>query len=139
MHTPQCRVCDRESGHCTGAARTVPNDIPGVKGDLLVNTHIKTTVDGRKVEVIGAIVCLEGRPEADCLVPVIEHPNWRAILQAAPDATHMAGRLPLTVDEAQKAQLAMNAAHAAFDASPAAVAERSRLAINGMLLKRAEE
>lgn len=104
-----------------------------------MNTHIKTTVDGRKVEVIGAIVCLEGRPEADRLVPVIEHPNWRAILQAAPDATHMAGRLPLTVDEAQKAQLAMNAAHAAFDASPAAVAERSRLAINGMLLKRAEE
>ena len=104
-----------------------------------MNTYIKTTVDGRKVEVIGAVVCLEGKPEAERLVPVIEHPNWRAILEAAPEATHMAGRLPLTVDEAQKAQLAMNAARSAFDGSPAAVAERSRLAINGMLMKRADE
>lgn len=104
-----------------------------------MHTYIKTTLDGRKVAVIGAAVCLEGKPEADRLVPVIEHPNWRAILEAAPEATHMAGRLPLTVDEAQKAQLAMNAARAAHENSPAAVAERSRRAINAMLMKRADE
>jgi hypothetical protein len=51
----------------------------------------------------------------------------------------MAGRLALTVDEAEKAQLAINAARAAFDSSPTAVAERARLAINSMLMKRSDE
>ena len=104
-----------------------------------MNTYIKTTLDGRKVDVIGAVVYLEGKPEADRLVPVIEHPNWRAILEAAPEATHMAGRLPLSVDEAQKAQLAMNTARTAHDERPAAVGERSRLAINAMLMKRVDD
>jgi hypothetical protein len=104
-----------------------------------MTTYIKTTRDGRKVEVIGMSVCLDGKAEADKLVAVVQHPNWRAILDAAPAATHMAGRLPLTVDEAEKAQLAMNAAREAYDSSPAGVAERSRVAINGMLMKRGDE
>jgi hypothetical protein len=104
-----------------------------------MSTYIKTTQDGRKVEVIGKAICLDGKEEADQLVAVVQHPNWRAILEAVPEATHMAGRLPLTVDEAQKAQLAMNAAREAYDSSPTGVAERSRLAINGMLMKRGDE
>ncbi len=69
-----------------------------------MNTYIKSTQDGRRVEVIGTCVCLGRRPEADKLVAVIEHPRWRAILQVAPDATHMAGRVALTVDEARKSR-----------------------------------
>ena len=103
------------------------------------NTFIKTTLDGRSVEVIGASVCLGGTPEADTLVPVIEHPNWRAIVEVAPDATHMAGRIALTVDEAEKAYRAMQAGRDSFDASDVGVAERARKAINAMLLKRSDE
>jgi hypothetical protein len=104
-----------------------------------MSTYIKTIRDGRKVEVIGTAVCLDGKPEADALVTVIQHPNWRAILGAAPDATHMAGRLALTVDEAERAQLAMNAARDAYDSSAAGIAERARRAVNGMLMKRGDE
>jgi hypothetical protein len=104
-----------------------------------MGTYIKTTLSGQKVEVIGTSICLDGKAEAERLVPVIAHPNWRAIVAAAPDATHMAGRLALTVDEAEKAQLAINAARDAFDADPAALAERARLAINSMLIKRSDE
>ena len=104
-----------------------------------MGTFIKTTLTGQKVEVIGTSVCLDGRPEAERLVPVIAHPNWRAIIAAAPEATHMAGRLALTVDEAEKAQLAINAARAAVDSSPAVLAERARLAINRMLMKRGDD
>lgn len=104
-----------------------------------MGTFIKTALTGQKVEVIGTSVCLDGTPEAEGLVPVIAHPNWRAILAAAPEATHMAGRLPLTVDEAEKAQLAINAARAAVDSSPTRLAERARLAINRMLMKRGDD
>ena len=104
-----------------------------------MSTYIKTSQDGRRVEVIGAYVCLAGCPEADKLVAIIDHPRWRAILEAAPDATHMAGRVALTVDEAEKAELALNAARRAVDSSPLAVAERSRLAINRILMKRSDE
>ncbi|MGO9514129.1 MAG: hypothetical protein ACLP2F_10865 [Steroidobacteraceae bacterium] len=104
-----------------------------------MSTFIKTTLTGQTVEVIGTSVCLDGRPEAERLVPVIAHPNWRAIIAAAPDATHVAGRLALTVDEAEKAQLAINAARDALDGNPAALAERTRLAINSMLMKRGDD
>lgn len=104
-----------------------------------MGTFIKTTLTGQTVEVIGTSVCLDGRPEAGRLVLVIAHPNWRAIVAAAPEATHMAGRLALTVDEAEKAQLAINAARAAIDSSPVELAERTRLAINGMLMKRSDD
>jgi hypothetical protein len=104
-----------------------------------MKTHIKTTRDGRRVEVIGTSICLDGRPESDRLVAVIEHPHWRAIQQLAPDATHMAGRVALTVDEAEKVQLVLNAARAAFDGSAIAAAERTRTAINRMLMNRIDE
>jgi hypothetical protein len=104
-----------------------------------MSTYIKTTLDGRKVEVIGTSICLDGQPEADQLVAVIQHPNWRAILKVAPDATHMAGRVALTVDEAEKAHHALVAAKEQYDRSPARVAERARHAINGMLSKRSDE
>ena len=104
-----------------------------------MTTYIKTTQDGRKVEVIGHSVCLDGKPEADQLVPVVQHPNWRAILEAVPDATHMAGRLPLTVDEAEKAHYAMIVGKEAYDVSATGIAERQRLAINSMLKHRGDE
>ena len=102
-------------------------------------TFIKTTQDGRKVEVIGTAIYLNGKKEADTLVPVIEHPNWHAIHEAAPTATHMAGRLPLTVDEAETAYRAMQAAREAYENSPTGIAERSRQAINKMLMQRGDE
>lgn len=104
-----------------------------------MSTYIKSTQDGRRVEVIGASVCLGGKPEADKLVAVIEHPAWRAILQAAPNATHLAGRVALNVDEAQRAEVALAAARTLVDSSPRGVAERSRLAINRALMNRGEE
>jgi hypothetical protein len=104
-----------------------------------MSTYIKTTLDGRKVEVIGTSVCLNGTAEADTLVAVIQHPNWRAILAAAPEATHMAGRIALTVDEAEKAHHALVAAKEAYESSPTGVAERTRQVINGMLKKRSDE
>jgi hypothetical protein len=104
-----------------------------------MGTFIKTTLTGQTVEVIGTSVCLDGRPEGKRLVPVIAHPNWRAIVAAAPDATHMVGRLTLTVDEAEKAQLAINAARNAFDSSPRVLAEHTRKAINSMLMKRSDD
>ncbi len=105
----------------------------------LTSTFIKSTADGRRVEVVGTAIFLDGRKETDTLVPVIQHPNWRAIHDAAPDATHMAGRLPLTVDEAETAWKAMQAAREAYEQSPAGVAERARKAVNDMLMKRGDE
>jgi hypothetical protein len=60
-------------------------------------TYVKTTLDGRQVEVINGWLCLDGKPETDALVVLDEHPNRQAILKASPKATHMGGRLPLTM------------------------------------------
>lgn len=90
---------------------------------------VKTALDGRKVEVIGRWVCLDGQPEADVLVVIDEHPNRQAILAAVPKATHVAGRLPLTLAEASVAQAALRRATDTFDGSPAAVRERLRSAV----------
>jgi len=90
---------------------------------------IKTTSDGRKVEVIAGRVCLDGQPEADALVVLDEHPNRQAILRVVPRATHVAGRLPLTMAEASVAQAALRAAQDRFDGSAAAVRERLRRAV----------
>lgn len=88
---------------------------------------IKETADGRKVEVIDGKVCLDGKPEAEYLVEVHEHPNRQAIKKAAPRATHMAGRLALTSGEADIAKAALAEAQNAFDLDPGAIAERMRL------------
>ena len=91
-----------------------------------MSTYIKTTADGRKVEVIGGSICLDGKPEADRLIHVAEHPNRDAIILAVPDATHVAGRLPLTEEEAATAQTALNLNKTNYDASPQGIAERIR-------------
>ncbi|WP_119157042.1 hypothetical protein [Caldimonas tepidiphila] len=89
-------------------------------------TFIRSTADGRRIEVIGDRVCLDGRPEAARLLPIAEHPNRAAILRAVPEATHMAGRLALSREEARCAQAALDAARTAIDPDPAALAERLR-------------
>jgi hypothetical protein len=95
----------------------------------MASVLIKQTQDGRKVEVIGRHVCLDGQPEAERLVPIDEHPNRQAILRAVPGASHVAGRLPLTLAEASVAQAALRAAQESYDGSPAAVADRLRRAV----------
>ena len=89
-------------------------------------TPIRTTLDGRAVEVRSGWVCLAGNPEAQVLIPVAEHPNRAAILQAVPDATHMAGRIALNAAEAALAQSAMDAWQGGGSQSPAAIAQRLR-------------
>lgn len=96
--------------------------------DATAPTLIKTTLDGRAVEVIEGWICLAGQPEADTLVTVEEHPNRQAILASCPLATHIAGRLPLTLAEASVAQAALRRFHDRFDGSAHAVAERLRRA-----------
>lgn len=91
-------------------------------------TYVKTTLDGRKVEVINGWICLDGKPETDHVVVLEEHPNRQAILRAVPKATHMAGRLPLTLAEASVAQAALRRHNDTFDGSPLAIAERLRKA-----------
>lgn len=88
--------------------------------------YVKTTLDGRQVEVINGWVCLAGQRETDSIVALDEHPNRQAILRAVPKASHMAGRLPLTLAEASVAQAALRRHQDAFDGSPYAVAERLR-------------
>lgn len=90
---------------------------------------VKTTQDGRKVEVIAGWLCLGGVREADHLIPLEEHPNRQAIAKAVPGATHAAGRLPFTLAEAAVAQNALSAAQRVFDASPAGITQRLRHAV----------
>ena len=92
-------------------------------------TYIKTTLDGRRVEVIDGWVCLGGMREADRLIPMDEHPNRQAITKAVPGATHASGRLPFTLAEAAVAQNALSAAQREFDASPAGITQRLRRAL----------
>ncbi|MFA5952189.1 MAG: hypothetical protein WC807_18115 [Hyphomicrobium sp.] len=93
-----------------------------------MTTLVKTTEDGRKVEVIGLAICLDGELEAFELVEVKMHPNRRAIWQVMPDATHMAGRLALSREEAEIVFRAFKGAEAQILASPAAINERFRIA-----------
>jgi hypothetical protein len=78
----------------------------------MANTLVKTTQDGRPVEVIDGWVCLAGLKEADTLVPLIEHPNRQAIVAAVPGA-----------------QGAMTAEQRTIDTSPMAIAQRLRRAM----------
>jgi len=91
--------------------------------------YVKTTQDGRDVEIINGWVCLAGQPETDALVVLDEHPNRQAILKACPKATHMAGRLPMTMSEASVAQAALRRHQDTFDGSAIAVSERLRQAV----------
>lgn len=91
-------------------------------------TLVKTTQDGRKLEVIGLAICLDGNLEAFELIEVKMHPNRRAIWAVMPEATHMAGRVALTREEAEIVTGAFNQAQAEILASPAAINERFRIA-----------
>lgn len=91
-------------------------------------TLVKTTQDGRKLEVIGLAICLDNKLEAFELIEIKMHPNRRAIWAAAPDATHMAGRVTLTREEAEIVGDAFKAAEVEILASPAAINERFRIA-----------
>jgi hypothetical protein len=93
------------------------------------SVYVKTTQDGRKVEVIDGWLCLDGARETDTLVPLIEHPNRQAISKAVPGASHMAGRVPLRHDETAIAQGAMSAAKREFSTDPVAIADRFRKAV----------
>jgi hypothetical protein len=64
-------------------------------------TYVKTTKDGRKLEVVGLAVCLDDKLECFELIEVKMHPNRRAIWTAAPEADFMAGRMTLTKEEAE--------------------------------------
>lgn len=92
-------------------------------------TFIKSTLDGRRVEVIDGWICLSGVREADSLIALDEHPNRQAILKAVPGATHMAGRLPFSLAEAAATQSALSEERRTFDASPNAIAQRLRMAM----------
>ncbi|TAK94792.1 MAG: hypothetical protein EPO09_08910 [Aquabacterium sp.] len=91
--------------------------------------YVKSTQDGRKVEVIDGWLCLAGNRETDTLVPLIEHPNRQAISRAVPGATHMAGRIPLRHDEAAIAQGALDVSKRAFSVDPVSIEERFRKAV----------
>jgi hypothetical protein len=91
--------------------------------------YVKHLFDDRLVEVIGRQVCIAGEPEANELVMIDQHPNRQAILRAVPGATHVAGRVPLTMPQASVAQAALRRAHDTFDGSPHAVRERMRHAV----------
>jgi hypothetical protein len=91
-------------------------------------TLVKTTQDGRKLEVIGLAICLDGKLEAFELIEVKLHPNKRAIGAVMPEATHMAGRVALTRGEAEIVTGAFKRAEAEILASPAAINERFRIA-----------
>ncbi len=73
-------------------------------------TFIRNTEDGRKVEVIGPHVCVDGKPVGDSLVEVKNHPNKEAILFALPNAAFMAGPVVLTAEEASIVRGALAAA-----------------------------
>jgi hypothetical protein len=93
-----------------------------------MTTLVKTTQDGRKVEVIGFGICLDGELEAFELIEVKLHPNQRAIWAAVPDATHMAGRIALTREEADIVTCALKEVQAEVLANPTAINERFRIA-----------
>lgn len=91
-------------------------------------TLVKNTHDGRKLEVLGLAIMLGGELEATELIEVTNHPYRRAILAVAPEATHMAGRVPLTRKEAEIVFAAFNKAEADMLANPLAIHERFRIA-----------
>lgn len=91
-------------------------------------TLVKITQDGRKLEVVGLAILLDGELEAFELIEVKLHPNRRAILQVLPEATHLAGRVALTQEEAAIVDAAFKEAEAEILASPTAINERFRIA-----------
>jgi len=105
----------------------------------MTTTYIKTTQDGRKLEVFDRAIFLGGKKECEKLVHLSEHPNVRAIIAAVPEAKYMAGRVPLTQEEADIALAALNAANTEYGNSPLGISERMRNASKGLLRLRVDE
>lgn len=91
-------------------------------------TLVKVTQDGRKLEVVGLAILLDGQLEAFELIEVKLHPNRRAILELLPEATHLAGRVALTREEAAIVEAAFKEAEAQILADPKAINEQFRIA-----------
>jgi len=91
-------------------------------------TYVKTTKDGRKLEVVGLALVLDDKLECFELIDVKLHPNRRAIWRAAPEADFMAGRVTLTKEEAEIVRKALQEANDEIIANPAAMNERFRIA-----------
>jgi hypothetical protein len=91
-------------------------------------TYVKTTQDGRKLEVVGLAICLDDKLECFELIDVKLHPNRRTIWRAAPEADFMAGRVTLTKEEAEIVRKALKEANDEIIASPQAMNERFRIA-----------
>ena len=93
-----------------------------------MTTLVKTTEDGRKLEVKGFAIYLDSVLEAVDLTEVKMHPAKRKILSILPDATHVAGRVALNAEETAIVKKAFNEAQAMMLADPIAIAERFRIA-----------
>jgi hypothetical protein len=91
-------------------------------------TLVKVTQDGRKLEVVGLAILLDGQLEAFDLMEVKLHPNRRAILELMPEATHLAGRVALNREEAAIVEAAFKETEAQILADPKAINERFRIA-----------
>jgi len=94
----------------------------------MLRTLVKTTQDGRKLEVIGFAIYLDGVLEAVDITEVKMHPRMRAIWEMMPEATHIAGRVALTREEAEIVTKALKEAEAQMLADPVAISERFRIA-----------
>ncbi len=95
-----------------------------------MGTLIKTTLDGRRVEVIGLGVMLDGRLEAIEITNILNHPRRYQILANAPEATHVAGRITLTSEEACRAKAALSENQARAARNPAVVTARFQAALH---------
>lgn len=91
-------------------------------------TLVKVTQDGRKLEVIGFAIYLDGVLEAVDLTEVKMHPAKRAIWAVMPEATHVAGRVALSREEAEIVTKALKEAEAQMLSDPVAISERFRIA-----------
>jgi len=93
-----------------------------------MTTLVKITQDGRRLGVKGFALYLDGALEAADLTEVNQHPLKWKILNVMPDATHVAGRVALTKEEADIAFKALREAQEQMLADPKAIAERFRIA-----------
>ena len=73
---------------------------------------------------------LDGKPEAMEVTDVMIHPRKLQIIQSAPYATHVAGRIALNMDEAERTKAALYANQAQMVADPRYAAARFQAAIN---------
>ncbi|MGD9545340.1 MAG: hypothetical protein AB7F41_00265 [Methylocystis sp.] len=93
-----------------------------------MTTLVKITEDGRRLEVKGFALYLDGVLEAVDLTEVKMHPAKGKIWSIMPDATHVAGRVALNAAETEIVKKALGEAQAMMLSDPIAIAERFRIA-----------